>query len=34
MKYERPTVIATYKVDELMKEAAVCTVYCVKEAEA
>ena len=32
MKYERPTVLATFKVDELMKEAAVCTVYCVREA--
>jgi hypothetical protein len=28
MKYERPTVLATYKVVELMKDAAVCTVYC------
>ena len=27
MKYERPTVLATYKVEELMKDAAVCTVY-------
>jgi len=34
MTYERPTVIATYKVDELMEEAAVCTFYCVKEVEA
>ena len=33
MKYERPTVIATYKVVELMQEAAVCTFYCVREAE-
>jgi hypothetical protein len=30
MTYERPTVLATYKVEELMKEAAVCTVYCIK----
>ncbi len=28
MKYERPTVLATYKVEELMKDAAVCTFYC------
>ena len=28
MKYERPTVLATYKVEELMADAAVCTVYC------
>ena len=28
MTYERPTVLATYKVDELMKDAAVCTLYC------
>ena len=27
MTYERPAVLATYKVEELMKEAAVCTVY-------
>ncbi len=27
MKYERPIVLATYKVDELMKDAAVCTRY-------
>ncbi len=27
MTYERPTVLATYRVEELMKEAAVCTVY-------
>ena len=32
MTYERPTVLATFKVEELMKDAAVCTVYCVKEA--
>jgi hypothetical protein len=31
MTYERPAVIATYKVEELMKDAAVCTVYCAKE---
>ena len=30
MTYERPTVLATYKVAELMKEAAVCSVYCIK----
>jgi hypothetical protein len=28
MTYERPAVIATYKVEELMKDAAVCTFYC------
>jgi hypothetical protein len=27
MTYERPIVLATYRVAELMKEAAVCTVY-------
>lgn len=27
MKYERPTVLATYRVVELMKDAAVCTQY-------
>ena len=27
MKYERPTVLATYKVEELMKDAAVCVLY-------
>ena len=27
MAYERPTVLATYKVEELMKDAAVCTFY-------
>ena len=27
MKYERPTVLATYKVAELMQDAAVCTQY-------
>ena len=27
MKYERPIVLATYKVAELMKDAAVCTQY-------
>ncbi len=31
MKYERPIVLATFKVEELMKEAAVCTFYCVRE---
>jgi len=28
MTYERPAVLATYEVEELMKDAAVCTVYC------
>jgi hypothetical protein len=27
MKYVRPAVLATYKVEELMKDAAVCTRY-------
>ncbi len=27
MTYERPVVLATYKVEELMQEAAVCTIY-------
>ena len=27
MTYERPVVLATYKVEELMNEAAVCTCY-------
>jgi hypothetical protein len=27
MTYERPAVLATYKVEELMTEAAVCTTY-------
>ncbi len=31
MTYERPTVLATYEVVELMKEAAVCTIYEVVE---
>ena len=30
MKYERPAVLATYKVEELMKDAAVCTFYCAR----
>ena len=30
MTYERPVVLATYKVEELMKDAAVCFVYCPK----
>jgi hypothetical protein len=30
MTYERPAVLATYKVEELMKDAAVCTVYCAR----
>ncbi len=28
MTYERPAVLATYKVEELMKDSAVCTFYC------
>jgi len=28
MKYERPAVLATYSVAELMEEAAVCQEYC------
>ena len=28
MKYERPEIIATYRVDELQEEAAVCNLYC------
>jgi hypothetical protein len=31
MTYERPAVLATYKVEELMKDAAVCTQYCFPE---
>ena len=27
MTYERPTVLATYKVEELMQDAAVCIFY-------
>jgi hypothetical protein len=27
MTYERPAVLATFKVEELMKDAAVCTCY-------
>jgi len=27
MTYERPAVLATYKVEELMQDAAVCTQY-------
>jgi hypothetical protein len=30
MTYERPAVLATYKVEELMKDAAVCTIYCAR----
>jgi hypothetical protein len=33
MTYVRPTVLATYRVADLMQEAAVCTVYCIKQAE-
>jgi hypothetical protein len=31
MTYERPTVLATYKVEELMKDAAVCVFYLVRD---
>ncbi len=31
MTYEKPAVLATYEVEELMQDAAVCTFYCVKE---
>jgi hypothetical protein len=34
MTYERPIVLATYKVEELMNEAAVCTVYQLPGVEA
>jgi hypothetical protein len=27
MKYERPEVLATYTVEELVEEAAVCVIY-------
>jgi hypothetical protein len=27
MTYEKPAVLATYEVKELMQDAAVCTVY-------
>jgi hypothetical protein len=27
MTYEKPAVLATYEVEELMKDAAVCTCY-------
>ena len=27
MTYEKPAVLATFEVEELMKDAAVCTVY-------
>jgi hypothetical protein len=27
LTYERPAVLATYQVEELMTEAAVCTIY-------
>jgi hypothetical protein len=33
MTYERPTVLATYKVEELMKEAAVCFQYALDNIE-
>lgn len=32
MTYERPIVLATYRVAELMKEAAVCFVYGIEKA--
>ena len=28
MTYEKPVVLATYEVEELMADAAVCTFYC------
>ncbi len=34
MTYERPVVLATYKVEELMRDAAVCTVYLPENPEA
>jgi hypothetical protein len=34
MTYERPAVLATYKVEELMTDAAVCTCYRDKNLEA
>jgi hypothetical protein len=34
MTYERPAVLATYKVEELMKDAAVCTHYLPENPEA
>jgi hypothetical protein len=33
MTYERPAVLATYKVEELMKDAAVCFLYAEKNPE-
>ncbi len=33
MTYERPVVLATYKVEELMRDAAVCTVYAPENPE-
>ncbi len=27
MTYEKPAVLATYEVEELMQDAAVCTLY-------
>ena len=27
MTYEKPAVLATYEVEELMQDAAVCTIY-------
>jgi len=34
MTYERPVVLATYKVEELMQEAAVCVQYLPENPEA
>lgn len=33
MTYERPEVLATYKVEELMKDAAVCHLYGVEHVD-
>jgi hypothetical protein len=33
MTYERPAVLATYKVEELMKDAAVCVFYFARNQE-
>jgi hypothetical protein len=33
MTYERPVVLATYKVEELMQEAAVCVLYAPENPE-
>ena len=34
MTYEKPAVLATYEVEELMADAAVCSVYCPRNQEA